>query len=164
MNISRFILSLLVFIACFNTAFAQSVSAPNVSFVGNDCDEIKFQVEDYDLSIFTYEAKLNGNSVSLEPDGTFTLTSPDRDVEYELSVSCENSAGDVSTAGTAQGKLRKAVEQPVIVASTLACDAPVVFTIDNYDSGLTYTWTLNTGTGSASAEEYTVSSPVRFWV
>ena len=52
-----------------------------------------------------------------------------------------------------------AVDTPDIVANSMACDGDVSFTVRNYDSSLTYSWSLNTGTGSATNNVYTVNSP-----
>lgn len=52
------------------------------------------------------------------------------------------------------------VTTPRIKAATSACDASVVFTVQNYNSSLSYTWTINGATYTGAGASYTVSNPV----
>ena len=85
-NLFRFTLFLLSVVFSVNIAFAQSISAPIVSSTGDGCNTVSFKVEGYDISVYDYAATLNGSSVSLESDGTYSVMGPQRDVQYTLSV------------------------------------------------------------------------------
>ena len=52
------------------------------------------------------------------------------------------------------------IQTPVVTSNPDACDAPVKFTISNYDPSLSYTWRVNSAVVSASGSSYIVSSPV----
>ena len=161
-NLFRFTLFLLSVVFSVNIAFAQSISAPIVSSTGDGCNTVSFKVEGYDISVYDYAATLNGLSVSLESDGTYSVMGPQRDVQYTLSVSCtEKASGMSSASNTKSVKLPKAVEVPVIQASAAACDAPVVFSIvSGYNTSLDYTWIVNGVSFPSSTSSFSVSSPV----
>ena len=160
-NLFRFTLFVLFVVFSVNIAFAQSISAPVISSTGDGCNTVSFKVDGYDVSLYDYIAELDGASVSLEADGTYSVSSPVRDKLYTLSVSCtEIASGISSSVATASATLPKAVETSQIAASSSACDAPVKFTIQGYKNTLTYTWTINGSQYPASGESCTVSSPV----
>ena len=161
-NLFRFTLFLLSVVFSVNIAFAQSISAPIVSSTGDGCNTVSFKVEGYDISVYDYAATLNGSSVSLESDGTYSVMGPQRDVQYTLSVSCtEKASGMSSASNTKSVKLPKAVEVPVIQASAAACDAPVVFSIvSGYNTSLDYTWIVNGVSFPSSTSSFSVSTPV----
>ena len=161
-NLFRFTLFVLSVVFSANIAFAQSISTPDVSATGDGCNTVSFKVANYDDIQYTYTATLNGASVSLGSDGSYTVASPVRDVQYTLSVSCtERSTGVSSSVGSTSATLPKAVETPKIKASTSACDAPVVFTItSNYNNSLNYTWNINGNSYPGTSSSYTVTNPV----
>lgn len=160
-NLFRFTLFVLSVVFSVNIAIAQSISAPSISSTGDGCNTVSFSVVDYDASLYDYAAKLNGTSVSLGTDGTYVVSSPVRDMQYTFSVSCtEISTGISSVESTESVRLPKAVDAPQIKASTSACDAPVVFTIQNYNPSLEYIWTVNGSSTPSSVSSYSVSSPV----
>ena len=161
-NLFRFTLFVLSVVFSANIAFAQSISTPDVSATGDGCNAVSFKVTNYDDSLYTYTATLNGALVSLDSDGSYTVDSPVRDVQYTLSVSyTEMSTGVSSSVGSTSATLPKAVETPQIKASTSACDAPVVFTItSNYNNSLNYTWNINGNSYPGTSSSYTVTNPV----
>ena len=161
-NLFRFTLFVLSVVFSVNIAIAQSVSAPSISSTGNGCNTVSFKVESYDASLYDYSVDLNGTSVSLASDGSYSVDSPARDVEYTFSVSrTEISTGLSSEIASKSAKLPKAVEAPVIQASAAACDAPVVFSIvSGYNTSLDYTWIVNGVSFPSSTSSFSVSSPV----
>ena len=160
-NLFRFTLFVLSVVFSVNIAIAQSISAPSISSTGDGCNTVSFSVVDYDASLYDYAAKLNGTSVDLGTDGIYVVSRPVRDMQYTFSVSCtEISTGISSVESTESVRLPKAVDAPQIKASTSACDAPVVFTIQNYNPSLEYIWTVNGSSTPSSVSSYSVSSPV----
>lgn len=161
-NLFRFTLFVLSVVFSVNVAFAQSISAPSISATGDGCNTVSFKVESYDASLYDYSVDLNGTSVSLASDGSYSVDSPARDVEYTFSVSrTEISTGLSSEIASKSAKLPKAVETPVIQASAAACDAPVEFSIvSGYNTSLDYTWIVNGVSFPSSTSSYSVSSPV----
>ena len=156
-NLFRLSLFVLSLVFSVNVAFAQ-LSDPIVSYVGDGCGIVKFRVDNYDSSL-AYDVKVNGISVSLAGDGTYTESSPTRDVDYTISVSCEDFAAGLSSSEvTSTAKLPKAVETPTITAAD-GCDVPVKFTITNYNSSSTYTWTVNGGQYSAIGSTFEYPNP-----
>ena len=127
-NLFRFSLLVISLVFSVNVAFAQ-ISDPQVEDVGNGCDIIKFKVDNYDPSL-VYTVKLNGEDKSLSEDGTYTVQNPIRDIDYTISVLCEDQVnGLFSSEVTKTARLPKAVEAPTIKAED-GCDVPVKFTID----------------------------------
>ena len=156
-NLFRFSLFVLSLVFSVNVAFAQ-LSDPIVSYVGDGCSTVKFEIENYDSSL-AYDVDVNGTLVSLESDGTYTESSPVRDFDYTISVSCKDAAAGLSSSVvTSTAKLPKTVESPTITADN-GCDAPVKFTIANYNSSLTYTWTINGNQYPATGSSFEYQTP-----
>ena len=143
------------------TLSASFVDDPKLSYRGDDCSTIKFLVDNYDSSL-AYDAKLDGSSVTIAPDGTYTVSSPIRGHEYTFSVSVSKN-GLKSNEVEEKYTLPLEVAVPHITASS-GCDVPVKFTIDaaDYNSSLTYSWRINGSSSlvTGSGDSYTYPSPV----
>ena len=143
------------------TLSASFVDDPKLSYRGDDCSTIKFLVDNYDSSL-AYDAKLDGSSVTIAPDGTYTVLSPIRGHEYTFSVSVSKN-GLKSNEVEEKYTLPLEVAVPHITASS-GCDVPVKFTIDaaDYNSSLTYSWRINGSSSlvTGSGDSYTYPSPV----
>lgn len=156
-NLFRFSLLVISLVFSVNVAFAQ-ISDPQVEDVGNGCDIIKFKVNNYEPSL-VYTVKLNGEDKSLSADGTYTVQDPIRDIDYTISVLCEDQVnGLFSSEVTKTARLPKAVETPTIKAED-GCDVPVKFTITNYDNSLSYIWTINGRQFIATGADFEYPSP-----
>lgn len=138
------------------TLSASFVDDPKLSYRGDDCSTIKFLVDNYDSSL-AYDAKLDGSSVTIAPDGTYTVSSPIRGHEYTFSVSVSKN-GLKSNEVEEKYTLPLEVAVPHITASS-GCDVPVKFTITNYDASLDYTWEVNGISYSSNVETFVVSAP-----
>ena len=156
-NLFRFCSLMLSWAVCANV-LAQ-IADPVISSVGDACNTVAFKVDNYDASQYSYTAQLNGAPITLAADGSYSVASPVRNVPYTLSVTC-TSSGTSSNTVSQSATLPKAVATPRISADANACDAPVQFTIDNYDPSLTYVWTINGDLCPATGDTYSVSVPV----
>ncbi len=160
MNLIRFSLSILSLVLCFNVALAQTSSAPNISLLGDGCNTIGFKVDNYDTSLYDYDVTLNGVAETLSSDGSFMVNNPSRNVDYVFFVSSTDINTGLTSTKTETAKLPKAVDKPSIVAEVSACDAPIRFTIQNYDASLQYTWLVNGNTYSGSGNTFVLPNPV----
>ena len=156
-NLFRFCSLMLSWAVCANV-LAQ-IADPVISSVGDACNTVAFKVDNYDASQYSYTAQLNGAPITLAADGSYSVANPIRNVPYTLSVTC-TSSGTSSNTVSQSATLPKAVATPRISADANACDAPVQFTIDNYDPSLTYVWTINGDLCPATGDTYSVSVPV----
>ena len=156
-NLFRFCSLMLSWAVCANV-LAQ-IATPVVRSTGDGCSTISFVVDGYDPAALTYDAKVNGSPASLDASGMCIVNNPQRGVSYNFEVTATDGV-DTSAKASVSAQLPTVVAIPQLRANAMQCDGDVTFTVSPYDPSLDYTWSLNTGTGSAdNSEVYKVNAP-----
>ena len=164
-NLFRFALVALSWTVCMNV-FAQAaaptpistpVEVPEVVANAELCDAaVVFTINNYDSSL-DYTWKIDGAQVSFKGK-TYQVQNPTDGTTYNAVVDVTDNVTSATSVPVSQ-KYKKTPVKPELAVNAFSCDAPVQFTINDYDPSLTYTWTINATSVSSVGSTYTVANP-----
>lgn len=144
-------------VATLSSMLPEQVEKPVVEVSADACNVAPVFTLKNPVAGVTYTWKLNG-SVVTPTDNQYTVVSPIAGTIYSMEVTATD--GCTQTTSDLVSRTYKAAPGAPVVSTTFGCDAPIVFTVTNYDSQNTYTWKVNNSLVSVSGNSYTVPSPV----